>query len=139
MRVLPSIVLATMLIYWLVQQTPLRVSTRQLAVPQGHHDRSSTGGLGTRNFPVLISITDANLVKALASGNDIVFTSSDGTAKRITNQSHERHGRARRVGADPKLVVEHRHRGLHVLRQLGASNQQNVTATWESNFKACGT
>src|SRR3990170_5237064 len=40
-----------------------------------------SGGADLTNFPVLVSLTDLNLTKAQSTGNDIVFTSSDGSTK----------------------------------------------------------
>jgi len=41
-----------------------------------------SGSLALTNFPVLISVTDANLqASAQSSGNDILFTAGDGVTK----------------------------------------------------------
>jgi hypothetical protein len=45
-------------------------------------DNTKVGAGGVTNFPVLISLTDPDVKnKAQATGNDILFTSSDGTTK----------------------------------------------------------
>lgn len=46
----------------------------------------NSGGSNLTNFPLLISVTDSNLAAAAqSSGNDILFTASDG----VTKLSHE--------------------------------------------------
>ena len=40
-----------------------------------------SGGADLSNFPVLVSLSDIGLAKAQANGNDILFTSGDGTTK----------------------------------------------------------
>ncbi len=91
------------------------------------------------NFPVLISISsDSNLASnALSSGNDILFTSSDGTTK----LNHEIESYNSSTGqlnawvnvsslsstADTVLYMYYGNSGV--------SNQQNKTGVWNSNYK----
>ncbi|MFN7982687.1 MAG: DUF2341 domain-containing protein, partial [Vicinamibacterales bacterium] len=101
-------------------------------------DHTKVGTGPHTNFPILVSLTDAALgSKALSTGNDIVFTSSDGTTK----LNHEIESYTTGTGVlvawvqIPSLsstadTVIYMYYG-----NAGASNQQSITATWESNFK----
>ncbi len=97
---------------------------------------STAGSASFPNFPVLISLpSDANLAaSAQASGNDILFTASD----RITKLNHEielynsANGQLIAWVQVPALSP-----GTAIYMYYGnssASNQQNRTGTWNSNY-----
>ncbi len=97
---------------------------------------TTAGSASFANFPVLISLaSDANLAaSAQASGNDILFTASDG----ITKLNHEielynsANGQLIAWVQVPVLAP-----GTMIYLYYGnssASNQQNRTATWNSNY-----
>ncbi|MEJ7627140.1 MAG: DUF2341 domain-containing protein [Ferruginibacter sp.] len=90
------------------------------------------------NFPILISITDANLqVKAQSTGNDILFTSSDG----ITKIDHEIESYTTGTGAlvawveIPSLSSSANTVIYMYFGNADAANQQNNTGTWDASFK----
>lgn len=90
------------------------------------------------NFPVLINVTDTDLKNyAMTNANDILFTSSDGTTK----LAHEIENYTSGTGAlvawvqIPSLsstanTVIYMYYGNSV-----ATSQQNITGTWNTNFK----
>src|SRR3990172_11427294 len=90
------------------------------------------------NFPVLISITDAQLgASALPNGDDIVFTSSDG----VTKLSHE----IESWDETPDALVAWVKGSVSSLANTKifmyygnslATNQEDVPGTWNSNYKA---
>jgi uncharacterized repeat protein (TIGR01451 family) len=91
------------------------------------------------NFPVLISRTDTDLqAKAQSSGNDILFTASDGTTK----LDHQIESYTSGTGAlvawvrIPSLSSSSNTVIYMYYGNASASDQQNATGTWESNFKA---
>ncbi|MGH9910429.1 MAG: DUF2341 domain-containing protein, partial [Nitrososphaerales archaeon] len=91
------------------------------------------------NFPVLVSITDSNLLaSAQADGDDILFTSADGTTK----LSHEIESWNDTPG---KLVAWVKVPNLSSISNTvlymyygnaAAANQENVAGTWRSEYKA---
>lgn len=96
-----------------------------------------TGNL--TNFPVLISLTDTDIsASAQASGNDILFTDSDGTTK--LNHEIERYVTGSGLvlawvriptlsaGSDKTLYIYY--------GNAGAANQQNGTGVWDGNYRA---
>ncbi len=101
-------------------------------------DYTKVGSGPHTNFPVVISIVDADLkTKALASGNDILFTSSDGTTK--LNHEIEKYTSASGTLVAWVQVPSLSSAANTVLfmyyGNAGAANQQNVTGTWDANFK----
>lgn len=101
-------------------------------------DYTKVGSGPHTNFPVVISIVDADLsARALASGNDILFTSSDGTTK--LNHEIEKYtsGTGTLVAwvQIPSLSSAANTIIFMYYGNGGAANQQNVTGTWDSNFK----
>ena len=92
------------------------------------------------NFPVLISLTaDADLASsALASGNDILFTSADG----ITKLDHEienftsSNGRLIAWVRIPSLPSATNTDIYMYFNNSGASNQQNAHGVWDANYAA---
>ncbi len=90
------------------------------------------------NFPVLIDITDASLqANARSDGYDILFTSSDGTTK----LDHEREtyttatGRILAWVEIPTLDYNDNTIIYMYYGNSGASDQQNATGVWDSNYK----
>jgi hypothetical protein len=100
---------------------------------------ASKVGSGTHNnFPVLIQITDGDIkTKALSSGNDMLFTSSDG----ITKLNHEIESYSSSTGSlmawvqIPSLSSSSNTVIYMYYGNSGAANQQNVTATWDASFR----
>ena len=89
------------------------------------------------NFPILVNITDTDLqARALSSGNDILFTASDGTTK----LNHEIESYTSGTGAliawvqIPSLSSSANTIIYMYYGNSGAANQQNVTGTWDANF-----
>jgi hypothetical protein len=88
------------------------------------------------NFPMLFSVSDATLVgNVQASGNDILFTLSDGTTK--LNHQIESYTSATGTLAAwvkvPSLAT-----GTVIYMYYGnpsATNQQSASAVWDSNFE----
>ena len=89
------------------------------------------------NFPILVNITDSDLAsKALDNGSDIAFTLIDNS----TQLNHEIESFDGGTGAlvawvnvtslshDSDLVIN------MYYGNVGASNQQNPTGTWDSNY-----
>ncbi|MHB8053174.1 MAG: DUF2341 domain-containing protein, partial [Methanoregula sp.] len=91
------------------------------------------------NFPVLISlVTDADLASsALANGNDILFTSADGTTKldhEIENFTVS-NGRLIAWVRIPSLSSTTDTALYMYFNNSGAANQQNAAGVWDTNFK----
>jgi hypothetical protein len=102
-------------------------------------DRTKVGAGGVTNFPVLISrTTDTDLQsKAQADGDDILFTSADGTTK----LSHEIE---KYVSGTGELVAWVKVPSVSASADTvlymyygndGATSQQDATNVWDSNFK----
>ena len=97
-----------------------------------------SGGADLADFPFLLNLnSDADLVAhAQASGNDILFTSADGTTK----LSHEIEAYTSATGALVAWVkVPIVSASVDTVVYLyygnaGASNQQNPTAVWDSHY-----
>jgi len=97
-----------------------------------------SGSTSHTDFPVLVSITDTNLKdNAQSSGNDILFTSSDGNTK----LSHEIESYDSSTGAlvawvkVPTLSTSADTILYMYYGNSGAANQQDVTNVWDSNYK----
>jgi hypothetical protein len=91
------------------------------------------------NFPVLISLaTDTDLASsALASGNDILFTSADGTTKldhEIENFTVS-NGKLIAWVRIPSLSSTTNTDLYLYFNNSGAANQQNAVGVWDSNFR----
>jgi hypothetical protein len=89
------------------------------------------------NFPVLVNITDTDLqARALANGNDILFTSSNGTTK----LDHEIESYTSGTGAlvawveIPSLSSAANTVIYMYYGNAASANQQNVTGTWNANY-----
>ena len=90
------------------------------------------------NFPVLINITNSSLQQhAQTNGNDILFTASDG----VTKLAHEIESYSKTNGAlvawvNVPLLSSTSNTILYLYYgNASAASQQNVTGTWDSNFK----
>ena len=91
------------------------------------------------SFPVLVSITDTNLLAgAQADGDDILFTSADGQTK----LDHEIESYNSGTGAlvawvrIPTLSYNTNTTIYMYYGNSGASTQQNATGVWDSNYVA---
>jgi uncharacterized repeat protein (TIGR01451 family) len=103
-------------------------------------DYTKVGATGAphASFPVLVSITDANLSgNAQSDADDILFTSSDGTTK----IDHELESYTSASGVlvawveVPSLSASSNTVIYMYYGNASATNQQNVTGTWNSNYK----
>lgn len=101
-------------------------------------DYTRTGTGPHTNFPVLVSITDADLQsKALANGNDVLFTLSDGTTK----LDHEIESYASGTGTlvawveIPSLSSTANTVIYMYYGYTSAASQQNVNGTWNTNYR----
>src|SRR5712692_2267370 len=104
-------------------------------------DQTKVGATGAphSNFPVLVSRTDTDLQsKAQSTGNDILFTSSDGTTK----LSHEIE---KYVSSTGELVAWVKVPSLSSTAatvlfmyygNASAANQQNAVGAWDANYLA---
>lgn len=97
-----------------------------------------TGASPLIDFPALISITDSNLQSlAQSDGDDILFTNADG----ITKLNHEIETYTSSTGnliawvKVPSLSATANTDIYMYYGNSGASNQQNITGTWNSNYK----
>jgi hypothetical protein len=101
-------------------------------------DRTRVAATQT-NFPVLINLaTDADLASsAQANGNDILFTSSDGTTK--LNHEIEKftvsNGGLIAWVRIPSLSSTTNTDLYMYFNNSGAANQQNAAGVWDTNFK----
>jgi hypothetical protein len=100
-------------------------------------DHTKVSGTLT-NFPILINITNSALQQyAQTNGNDILFTSADGTNK----LSHEIESYTSSNGllvawVNVPILSSVADTNLYLYYgNSSATNQQNVAATWDSNFK----
>jgi hypothetical protein len=97
------------------------------------------GGANLTNYPLLVSVTDPDLAAgAQPSGNDILFTASDG----VTKLNHEIESYNPSTG---QLIVWVRVPTLSAafdtlvymyFSNSAASNQQNPPAVWDTNYVA---
>src|SRR5207244_7168979 len=91
------------------------------------------------SFPLLVSRTDTDLQsKALSTGNDILFTSSDGTTK-LSHEIEKYVSSTGELVAWVKVPSVSSSAATVLFMYYGnasAANQQNVVNTWDANFKA---
>ena len=89
------------------------------------------------SFPVLVNLTsDAGLLAhALASGNDILFTSSDGTTK--INYQREQYSSGTLVAWVKVPTLSHTANTVIYMYygNSGATDQQAATSVWDANYK----
>lgn len=100
-------------------------------------NKSKVANSDLTDFPVLVDLTDSNLASsAQADGDDILFTSGDGTTK----LSHEIElytnstGRLTAWVKVPTLYAERDTTIYMYYGNSGASSQQNITGVWDSNY-----
>ncbi|MEO6719375.1 MAG: DUF2341 domain-containing protein, partial [Ferruginibacter sp.] len=90
------------------------------------------------NFPALISRADADLqTKALASGNDILFTLSDGTTK-LDHEIESYTSASGTIVAWVEIPSLSSTANTVIYMYYGnaaAGAQQNITGTWDATFK----
>ena len=87
------------------------------------------------NFPVLISITDSDLAsKAQANGNDIVFTDANGVKLNHEIESFNATSGNLVAWVCANLSSEEDTVLYMYYGNPSASNQQNPTAVWDSNY-----
>src|SRR5712691_1892417 len=104
-------------------------------------DQTKVGAAGAphANFPVLVSQTDTDLQsKAQSTGNDILFTSSDGTTK-LSHEIEKYVSSTGELVAWVKVPSVSSTAGTVIFMYYGnasAANQQNVVNAWDANFKA---
>jgi RHS repeat-associated protein len=98
-----------------------------------------SGSSSLTNFPELVSVTDSNLTtSAQSSGNDILFTASDG----VTKLNHEIETYTSSTGQltawvqVPSLSPTANTVLYMYYGNPSASNQQNAAMTWDSNYGA---
>lgn len=101
-------------------------------------DHTKVSSSNQTDFPILVDLTDSNLqANAQSDGDDILFTSSDGTTK----LDHEielytsASGRLTAWVRIPTLSTSVDTVIYMYYGNAGASNQQNVTGVWDSNYK----
>jgi hypothetical protein len=103
-----------------------------------------SGSANLSNFPVLISVTDANLATvanggsvALPDGSDILFTASDGVTK-LNHQVESYNATTGQLIAWVQVPIVSPTGDAVIFIYYGnpsASNQQNPTGVWDSNFQ----
>ncbi len=103
------------------------------------HTKVSSNSASYANFPALISLTDSDLAShAESSGNDIVFTSSNGT----TTLPYQRESYSSSTGAlnawvnIPSLSSSADTQIYMYYGSSTAPDQENSTSTWNSNYRA---
>jgi len=91
------------------------------------------------DFPLLVRVTDIDLKnKALSNGNDILFTAADGITK-LSHEIEKYDGTTGELVAWVKIPIVSGATDTSVFMYYGnaaATNQQDITGTWNSNYKA---
>ena len=115
---------------------------RGMAPSQGDHTQLQPGSWGLRllsNYPLLYSVTDTDVAAAAqSSGNDILFTASDG----VTKLNHEIEAYTSSTGQltawvqVPTLSAEVNTTIYIYYGNNSAANQQNPSGVWDSNYAA---
>lgn len=97
-----------------------------------------SGSSDHTNFPVLVDLTDSGLqANAQADADDVLFTSSDGSTK-LDHEIELYNSSTGRIVAwveVPTLDYNDNTVIYMYYGNSGASNQQNITGTWNSGFK----
>lgn len=103
-----------------------------------------SGGSALSNFPVLFSVTDANLKTVAnggsvgkADGTDILFTASDGTTK-LDHEIESYTATTGKLAAWVRIPTLSTTVDTVIYVYYGnasAADQQNITGAWDSNFK----
>ena len=102
------------------------------------------GASNLSNFPVLVSLTDANLATVvnggnvgLADGSDILFTAADGATK-LNHEIEQYNPATGQLIAWVQIPTVSPTTDTVIYVYYGnasASNQQNTTGVWDSNFQ----
>jgi hypothetical protein len=103
------------------------------------HTKVGSAGAPHANFPVLINRTDVDLSShARTDGFDILFTSSDGTTKLNYQREKYTSGTGGLVAwvQEPSLSSTTDTDLYMYYGNSSATDQQNATGTWDSNFNA---
>lgn len=89
------------------------------------------------NFPVLISLNDSDLqLRALASGNDLVFTSNDGTTKLAHEIESYAKGSLTAWVKIPSLTTATNAILYLYYGNATATNQESAASVWDANYQA---
>jgi len=98
-----------------------------------------SGSTDLTNFPILINITDSGLLaNAQADGDDITFTSSDGTTQ-LDHEIENYNSGTGQLYAWVEVPTLNALSSTTLYMYYGngaASNQQDVTGTWDTNYVA---
>jgi hypothetical protein len=98
-----------------------------------------SGSAGMTNFPVLISLTDANLQSAAKpDGSDILFTASDGVSK-LNHELELYNGGTGQLVAWVNVPALSSTADTVIYIYFGnssAASQQNAPAVWDTNYRA---
>jgi hypothetical protein len=87
------------------------------------------------NFPILISHNDSDLhLRALASGNDLVFTSSDGTTKLAHEIESYSNGLVTAWVKVPYLAANSYTLLYLYYGNAATTNQQSASSVWDGNY-----
>ncbi|MEK7995717.1 MAG: DUF2341 domain-containing protein, partial [Planctomycetota bacterium] len=101
-------------------------------------DQTKVGSGGVSNFPVLINRTDTDLQsKAQADGDDILFTSSDGTTK-LSHEIEKYVSATGELVAWVKVPSVSAAAATDIYMYYGnasATNQQDAANVWDTNYK----
>jgi hypothetical protein len=102
-------------------------------------DNTKVSGTSHSSFPVLVSITDADIkAKAQADGDDILFTATDGTTK-LDHEIEDWDSGTGVLVAWVRVPTLSGTVDTDIYVYYGnpaASDQQSVAATWGANFEA---
>lgn len=97
-----------------------------------------SGSADHTSFPVLVDLTDSGLqANAQADGDDILFTSSDGTTKLDHEIELYTSGTGRLTAWVRIPTLDYNDNTVIYMYygNAGASSQQNATGVWDSNYK----
>jgi hypothetical protein len=95
-----------------------------------------SGGANLTNFPILVSLVNANLTKARSDGYDILFTSSDGETKLDHEIESFTQGSGTLVAWVKIPTLSYTvNTEIYIYYGYGSStNQQNVTGVWSNGY-----
>ncbi|MDZ4810982.1 MAG: DUF2341 domain-containing protein, partial [Bacteroidota bacterium] len=100
-------------------------------------DNTKVGSGPHTNFPMLVNTVDTNLQKrALSTGNDILFTSSNGTTK-LDHEIESYTGTSGALVAWVEIPSLPSSSSTVIYMYFGnssATSQQNITGTWDGTF-----
>jgi hypothetical protein len=143
MKLIP-LFLIMVFVFGIIGPSPVRADPGWYDTDWGHRKKITinsanvSGSANLTDFPVLISITDTDLItKALANGDDIIFTAGD----EVTRRSHEIESYNATTGelqAWVRIPVLSPTTDTEIYMyygNAGATNSENATDVWDSNFK----